>query len=419
MRASKSVTQPFSNVTLDNLLNECLAVTYGAIHYGELNGIDNRKGMKGFYSTLKAIQFLSCYKVGAITRACTVIKSRKKSGTRGIGARHPKPLRPMVCIISGFFITAKGRLFIPLRRDRYFDVQLDRHVTQTLEGMKVRSLTITQDKLSFCYSKEVEPATVKTVYGVDRNEKNVTFGDKEGVVQVDVNEVVRIRQATRRILSSFRRNDSRIGRKLASKYWRRANHRTDRILHGATNFVVGAAVRNGAALALEDLTDIRRMYRRGGGQGSDYRFRLNAWPHWKAKRMLEYKARWKGVTTIQLTKSETYGSSSKCSACGERLRGPGKGDAEHVRMLWCQTCGRWTDRDVNAALNLSARGLARFASSLPRPDSRSQQVSLAEEKGLAGEAMRGNPMRTVILRVDASKLARGPTVDAPSRDPLS
>jgi len=47
------------------------------------------------------------------------------------------------------------------------------------------------------------------------------------------------------------------------------------------------------------------------------------------------------------------------------------------------------DRDVVAAMNLSVKGLARFASS----------------KGLAGEAVRGNPKTApVILRVDASKL---------------
>jgi hypothetical protein len=47
------------------------------------------------------------------------------------------------------------------------------------------------------------------------------------------------------------------------------------------------------------------------------------------------------------------------------------------------------DRDVVAAMNISIKGLARFASS----------------KGLAGEAMKGNPTMPVILRVDASKLA--------------
>ncbi len=124
--------------------------------------------------------------------------------------------------------------------------------------------------------------------------------------------------------------------------------------------------------------------------------------------MLEYKAAWKGLTKIPLTKSDTYGSSSECSACGERTHSPVKGDVAHQRMLCCQTCKTWMDRDVNAALNLSKRGLARFASSRPKPQGRSQQADfVAREKGLASETMRGNPTRTVILRVDASKLSGG------------
>jgi hypothetical protein len=91
-------------------------------------------------------------------------------------------------------------------------------------------------------------------------------------------------------------------------------------------------------------------------------------------------------------------------------------------MLWCQRCKVWMDRDVNAALNLSTRGLARFASSLPEPKSRLQQAGFeAREKGLAGEAVRGNRTRTVILRVDASKSVGGhrPIVNAIEHRPPS
>jgi IS605 OrfB family transposase len=179
----------------------------------------------------------------------------------------------------------------------------------------------------------------------------------------------------------------------------------------ATNFIVDSALRNGASLALEDLTGIGKMYHRHNGKGPDYRFRLNSWPHWRTKQMLGYKANWKGVSLISLTRSETYGSSSVHSACGEKLHRPLKGDAEHRRMLWCQTCKGWMDRDVNAAVVLSQRGLARFASSHPRPKGRSQEPPEAEEKGLAGEAVKGNPTPTAILRVDASKLPRRPMVN--------
>jgi putative transposase len=216
-------------------------------------------------------------------------------------------------------------------------------------------------------------------------------------------EVVKIRQTTREIMRSFKRSDVRIRRKLARKYWKRASHRTDQILHAATNFIVEDASRNRAALALEDLTGIGKMYRRGNGQGKDYRFRLNSWPHWKENRMLEYKAAWKGVTVIPLTKSETYGSSSICSACGEKLHDPVRGDVEHWRMLWCPNCRVWVDRDMIGTLNLSNRGRSRFDRSLSRSEteeSRSQaaaSIPPIEEKGLAGEAMKGNGTKTLVV----------------------
>ena len=165
------------------------------------------------------------------------------------------------------------------------------------------------------------------------------------------------------------------------------------MLHAATNFIIDAAARSETVLALEDLTGIRKMYWKGKGRGPDYRFRLNSWPHMKARRMLEYKAAWRGFATIPLTKSETHRSSSVHSACGEKLHRPKKGDAVHKMMLWCQACKVWMDRDVNATVILSQRALARFASSHPQPKSRSQQALEAGEKGPAGEAMKATRRR--------------------------
>ena len=409
MLATKCVVQSYTG-GLDGLLAECLTNTYNAINYAKEHGIDNRKGMKGYYRTLKGDDLPSCYKVASITRACAIVKSRNKSGKRGINAVHLKPLRPMICVISGFFVTMNGRLFVPLRRDKYFYVQLNQYTLEKFAGKKVRSLTITPDALSFCYSEDVEPAPVEKVYGVDRNEKNLTFGDRKMVMLVDMTKLVKIRQTTREIVGSFKRNDVRIRRKLSRKYWRRANHRSDQILHAATNFIVDSAAKDRAALALEDLTNIRKMYRRGNGQGADRRFRLNSWPHWKARQIVGYKAAWNGVSVIQLTKSETYGSSSMCSACGEKLRSPARDDVAHARMLWCQKCKGWTDRDVNATLNLSIRGRSRLDRSLPSRSGGERATafsSIEKEKGLAGEAVTGKgTTKTLVLRVDASKLIR-------------
>jgi hypothetical protein len=51
--ATRCVTQLHTSEQLGGLLIECLTLTYNAIHYAEENGVDNRRGMKGFYETLK------------------------------------------------------------------------------------------------------------------------------------------------------------------------------------------------------------------------------------------------------------------------------------------------------------------------------------------------------------------------------
>ena len=380
-----------------------MTLTSNAIEYAESNGIDDRKKMGGFYRSVKGVRIPSCYKVAIITRACAVVKSRKEERKRGMSrTRRRKALRSMVCIMTGYFVTATGRLFVSLGPDRYEMIQLNRYVFRrvTQDGVKIRSLTVRDSSISICYSKEVEPIEVNTVFGVDRNERNITFGNYDRVSRVNLSEVVRVNQVTREVVESFKRDDDRVREELASKYWRRAKHRIGQVLHNATNFIVDEAVENGAALAMEDIREIRKMYQEGNGQGANRRFRLNSWPFSKAQRMLVYKSAWKGVTVLQLTVAETRGSSST-HVCGKRLRSPTRGDIWHRRMLWCEECRVWVDRDVNASMTLSTRGLARLASSLPH--AAKKERAPGGEKGGIVEAVRGNQTTPAILRVDVSK----------------
>jgi hypothetical protein len=96
----KSATQPFRIDSIDRLLRDSLTPTSNAIHYAEEKGITNRKGMKGFYQSMRGVELPSCYKIAVITRACAVVESSRKSERRGIDTKHQKPLRPVVCIIS-------------------------------------------------------------------------------------------------------------------------------------------------------------------------------------------------------------------------------------------------------------------------------------------------------------------------------
>jgi putative transposase len=162
--------------------------------------------------------------------------------------------------------------------------------------------------------------------------------------------------------------------------------RVNHILHCTTKSIVEEAVKNKEAIVLEDIAGIRRLFIKGNGQGRRYRGMMNSWSFGEVQRQIEYKARWKGIPIIHLTKGETRNTSTTCPRCGERLQ------FGQNRQLWCPSCKTWEDRDVVAAKNLSRRGWMRFVQSLP-----------LEAKGGAVEAMMRNPTTTVILRVDAPK----------------
>jgi putative transposase len=235
--------------------------------------------------------------------------------------------------------------------------------------------------------KEVIELECAGTEGVDRNLRNLTVGDYNNVVQYDLSKAVDITENTQSIIKSFKRNDVRIRKRLYSKYGLRRKNRTNQLLHHVSKTIVGKTKESKTAIVFEDIRYIRRLYQRGNYQGRSYRGRLNSWSFAEIKRQIEYKSAWEGVPIIQLSVKETRGTSQLCPRCGKKITQVDR----KTRQLWCAECKKWMDRDVVAAMNLSIKGLARFASS----------------KGLADEAMKGNVERDlVILRVDASKLSR-------------
>jgi putative transposase len=253
--------------------------------------------------------------------------------------------------------------------------------------LQVCSFTLTYNNtVSICYRKEVTEIECTGIEGIDRNLNNVTVGNADRILQYDLSEAVAIAENTRSIMKSFKRNDVRIRRKIYSKYGKRRKNRINQLLHHVSKAVVQNAKKYKTAIVFEDIHLIRKLYQRENYQGRSYRAKLNSWSFAEINRQIEYKAKWEGVPVIQLTKSETRGTSRLCPQCGKRITQVDR----KTRQLWCDQCKKWMDRDVVAAMNLSVKGLARFASS----------------QGLAGEAMKRNPTMPVILRVDASKLTR-------------
>ncbi|MDV3278059.1 MAG: transposase [Nitrososphaerales archaeon] len=365
-----------------------------------------RVGLRENVSTLKRLSSLSYgelrryddvpsyYKLCAISRAAGILSSRKKSLRRGHLTRSPYTSRPVLVSCYGFKIAA-SRLLIPIGDREYESIPLNARTTQTLSDstLSVRSFTLTDRSLSLCVSrevKEVEVSETRGAMGIDRNLRNITVGNARQVTYYDISKAVSIFENTRSIISSFKRNDSRIRKGIASKYGRRRRERTRRILHWVSKDIVQNAKSNRQTIIFEEIRGIRKLYRKGNWQGRKQRGRMNSWTFHELKRQVEYKATWEGVPVITLTRSETKGTTMDCPRCGERLQSAARGDMKHYRQMWCGECKRWEDRDLCAVLNISRRGWVRFAQS----------------KGEAGEAVKGNAehdREPPILRVDASK----------------
>ncbi|AJE22464.1 RNA-guided endonuclease InsQ/TnpB family protein [Azotobacter chroococcum] len=72
-------------------------------------------------------------------------------------------------------------------------------------------------------------------------------------------------------------------------------------------------------------------------------------------RQLEYKGGWAGRQVVQIDR--WYPSSKRCSCCGHTVASL----PLQVRSWTCPECGAELDRDVNAAVNIKAAGLAVLA----------------------------------------------------------
>jgi len=345
------------------------------------------------YNQLAQYDSPSCYKLCAISRAAGILAARKKSLKRGFPTRMPYAVRPQ--LISCYsFKTKNGGLEIPLSRGKRLSIPLTNHTLDIISQamVKVRSFTLTRNRLCLSIARDVATIECASTVGVDRNLRNLTVGNESQTHQYDLSETVRIAKTTVRIVASFKRDDVRIRRVIASKYGERRAARTGHLLHTATKTVVEAAVQQRQAVVLENIQGIRVLYRKGNGQTRKYRGRMNGWSFREAQRQLEYKARWTGLPIIHLSRRETRGSSVTCPRCGERLQS----DKRLARKLWCGRCRIVMDRDIVAAVNISRRGRVRFARSRP----------LIEAQGGAAEAVKGNPTPTVIPGVDAPKLTQ-------------
>ncbi|MCX4793316.1 transposase [Streptomyces sp. NBC_01242] len=221
------------------------------------------------------------------------------------------------------------------------------------EGARPSTVTVSQDAAGrwfvslLCDDPSVQPlpATDMAV-GIDVGLDHLltlSTGEKIANPRHERQDRDRLAKAQRNLSRKARgegANRARARRKVAKIHARIADRRRD-LLHKLTTRLV----RENQTLVIEDLT-VRNMVKNHtlARAISDA-----SWSEFRS--MLEYKAAWYGREVIAVDR--WFPSSKLCSACGtltEKM-------PLHVRTWTCD-CGTTHDRDVNAAKNLLAAGLA-------------------------------------------------------------
>jgi len=252
----------------------------------------------------------------------------------------------------GFRIQGK-RLRLTLRAHEYIYIPLNNHTLEVLSrpGHTARSVCLTTDTVNIVYSKEVTPVEPVGLIGIDRNLDNITVATNGDVKAYDLSEATRIKSTYRFVKSHLTRNDTRIQQRVYGKYGTKQSNKVSQILHHVSKAVVQEAKDKSLGIVMENLKGIRKLYRKGNGQGRKYRSRLNSWSYYELQRQIDYKARWEGIKVLYVTPQKT---SSTCSICGSRITECAE------RKVWCIQCRTLVDRDVNAARNILTKGGLRF-----------------------------------------------------------
>jgi len=240
MRAVKSVQQHYTiSPEILRMLDEFRQMMNTCTQVGLDENVTSLKSLSlKAYKQLAAYDAMSYYKLCAISGATGILRNYRRMARHGQKptSRYVRRLRLTTCY--GFKIK-DGCLFLPYHPREPIRIPLTPHVQATIRKHAVRSVTLTQDKLSLTYAKQVEDVKPYGFIGVDRNLNNVTLAATDGsIVKHDLSEATRVKATYRETRSRMRRNDVRIRREITNKYGLKQREKVNRILHHASKMIV-------------------------------------------------------------------------------------------------------------------------------------------------------------------------------------
>lgn len=324
-----------------NLINEAIRVGL------ELGITSKYKLIKELYPKYKKNwQYHSWYILSAISKACAILRNYRKKKKK---VKRPYVKKAFISIDNLGFKIEKNRVRLTVKPRQWVYIELCSYMSKVLSepNLKLGSVTITANILSISFSKETELIEPSGYIGVDRNIDIVATASSNGECKIySLSKISEVKSLYREVISHFKRNDVRIRNKIFRKYGKKQRLKEKARLHQVSKDIVEEAKANNFAVVMENLKGIRKLYRKGNGQGKQYRGKLNSWSFYELQRQIEYKAKWIGIPVYYVNPRDT---SKKCSKCGCSLK------PEKNRFLKCLSCNKVVHRDLNAARNILAR----------------------------------------------------------------
>ena len=241
-----------------------------------------------------------------------------------------------------------GKLFLA-KMSEPLDIRWSRPLP---EGAEPSTVTVSRDAagrwfVSLLVEEAIEqhPATDAAV-GIDAGISSLltlSTGEKVANPRHERRDRERLARAQRAMARKQKgsANREKARRKVARVYARITDRRAD-TLHKLSTRII----RENQTVIIEDLS-VRNMVK---NHSLARAISDASWSEFR--RMLEYKADWHGRELVVIDR--WYPSSKTCSACGHLAAKMPLG----VREWQCHACGARHDRDVNAAINIRAAGLA-------------------------------------------------------------
>jgi putative transposase len=287
---------------------------------------------------------------------------RRLAGARKVAQQKNRPVKAF----KGGFATYDARIFSFREKDwtvslttvegrERFGLAIGRYQRERLAGSNPKSATLVKRKdgsysIQICVETEPSPPQrTGRVLGVDLGRTDIAHtseGDNWNGQQLNRirDHYSKLRAALQRKASKGTRSSRRRCRQLLQRLSGKERRFQTWVNHRISKAIVSRAKATNSAIALEDLTGIRKRVNQQPRSKAERR-RANSWAFYQLRQFLEYKARAAGVSLVLVPPAYT---SQTCHRCLHIHPEQGK-SYRSGKSFKCGHCGWEGDADLNGA----------------------------------------------------------------------